>query len=42
MLVDFRENLEKSVKASLTTILASQADKIDFDAKVLEEVVAKQ
>lgn len=41
MLVDFKESLEKSVKISLTAILASQADKIDFDAKILEEVVAK-
>ncbi|MFA5776239.1 MAG: ATP synthase F0 subunit B [Patescibacteria group bacterium] len=41
MLADFRENLEKSVKESLTIILSSQADKIDFDAKVLEEVTVK-
>lgn len=41
MLVDFRASLEKAVKESLTAILSSQADKIDFDAKVLEEVAVK-
>jgi F-type H+-transporting ATPase subunit b len=37
MLVSFKESLEKSVKESLTAILTSQADKIEFDSKVLEE-----
>ncbi len=41
MLVDFRASLEKAVKESVTAILSSQADKIDFDAKVLEEVAVK-
>jgi len=41
MLTDFKESLEKSVKEALTTILSSQVHKIDFDAKVLEEVVIK-
>lgn len=41
MLVDFRASLEKAVKESLTTILTSQADKIEFDTKVLEEVSVK-
>lgn len=41
MLVDFKSSLEKAVKESLTQILASQADKIDFDAEVLKEVAVK-
>jgi F-type H+-transporting ATPase subunit b len=41
MLSDFKESLEKSVREALTAILSTQADKIDFDAKVLEEVVVK-
>lgn len=41
MLVEFRENLEKSVKDSLKTILGAQADKIDFDVNVLKEESAK-
>lgn len=41
MLNDFRENLEKAVKEALTTILTSQADKIDFDVDVLKEIPKK-
>lgn len=41
MLAEFRESLEKAVKESLTIVLTSQADKIDFDAHMLREVTVK-
>lgn len=41
MLADFRSSLEKAVKEALTQILTSQAEKIDFDADILKEVVVK-
>lgn len=37
MLADFKASMEKSVKSALTDILASQADRIDFDADMLKE-----
>lgn len=41
MLSDFRSELEKAVKESLTQILADQAEKIDFDAYALKEISVK-
>lgn len=41
MLADFKSTLEKSVRESLVLILSSQSDKIEFDAKMLEEVSAR-
>lgn len=38
MLAEFKDDLERSVKESLKTILSSQADKIEFDVDTLEKV----
>jgi|GEM_PF-1732012 F-type H+-transporting ATPase subunit b len=38
MLAQFNATLETAIKEALTTVLAAQASKIDFDPQVLQEV----